>query len=112
MTRLIYDIDGAQTAQRRRATADEPVHVDQAIGDVKVAFVPTRRDLTDWPYALDWLMALDPRAQQIVRMRAANPVFSWPQVAERVGLRTHSSAIAAYKRAVVEMFEVATRACG
>jgi hypothetical protein len=107
LTRLIYDIDGAQSARRRRRSDDEPEHVDHTVGDVRVAFVPTRRDLTDWPYALDWLMTLTPRAQQIVRLRAANPVHSWWQVADQVGLKSHSSAMTAYKRAVVAMYHAA-----
>lgn len=53
------------------------------IPDVAVAWTPDKRDLADWDYALAWLTGLPSRGVRIVMLRAAAPVWSWRQIADR-----------------------------
>ncbi|MGE3064146.1 MAG: hypothetical protein AB7K67_01050 [Hyphomicrobiaceae bacterium] len=59
--------------------------VTAEIGAVRSAWTPSRRDNGDWHYALDWWRQLTAFERQLFRFRAANPPFSWRQIAERVG---------------------------
>ncbi len=80
---------------------------DGHIGDVRVAWTPTRRDNTDWDYALDWWRHLDPEVRELVALRAANPVFSWRGCAERLRLGNKETCRAAYARAIDVMYRIA-----
>jgi hypothetical protein len=55
---------------------------DNAIGDVRIAWSPTRRDATDWDYAMSWLTQANREDYALISMRGANPSFSWRRIAE------------------------------
>lgn len=82
---------------------------------VRSAWTPTRRDLTDWDYALDWLLGVPAdhrrRARQVMVLRAADPRFSWDQLANRMQIST-SAARALYRRAIEGAFAWAARMDG
>lgn len=79
---------------------------DSHVGDVRVVWVPSRRDRDDYTVAMGWLQAIDERDRRIFRMRGANPVFSWRDIGERLKI-SGSGARQAYGRAKVRLFRQA-----
>lgn len=59
----------------------------------RAPWAPTRRDLGDWDSAVGWLRGCNPDDWPLFEMRAANPRYSWRQIAE-----TSDTAIEAVKR--------------
>jgi hypothetical protein len=76
--------------------------------DVRVAWTPTRRDNGDWDYALEWWRQLARADRALFRYRAANPSWSWRQIAEAEG-QTVSALTGRYARAIARMFAIATK---
>ncbi|MFM2445582.1 MAG: hypothetical protein RI936_29 [Pseudomonadota bacterium] len=85
--------------------ATDPSH----IGPVRALFTPTRRDLADAEAALGWLFATcDADEVYVFRCRAADPAYSFAQIAERQGRwRRRSGVHAAYLAALARIFVVA-----
>ncbi len=80
---------------------------DSHIGDVRVAWFPSRRDNTDWDYALDWWRQIDGERRHIIELRAANPVFSWRFIGER-NRTSPETARQRYLAAMDRIFAIAT----
>lgn len=51
---------------------------------VRSGWTPTKRDVEDWTVALSWLDGVSQRAVLILSLRAADPPWSFRQIAERV----------------------------
>jgi hypothetical protein len=61
--------------------------------------------VTDWDFALGWLSRVDARLIDVIELRAADPPFSFPQIAQRLrGLRSHVTARRLYDRAMDNAF--------
>lgn len=67
---------------------------------VRSAWSPTRRDNGDWDYAQAWLRPVSARDRQIVKWRAADPPWSWRQIAEK--LRVSKTGVELRYRAAIE----------
>lgn len=79
---------------------------DGHIGDERVAWVSTRRDATDWDYALDWIKSMRAGPRELIEKRAANPPWSFWQIADRD--RTNPDTVRKRYRAAIELaFELA-----
>lgn len=75
---------------------------------VRSGWSPTRRDLGDWDHALAWLAAVSRHQARVIALRAANPVYSWRQIADRLG-GSHETARVSYRQALEAMFARAIR---
>lgn len=89
-------------AERARVAAGE-----YDLEAVQSGWTPTKRDLADWDTALSWLNALDRRSVRIVALRAANPPFSFRQIAERLRVKSHNGVRAMYAAAMEAAFRAA-----
>ena len=71
---------------------------------VRSGWTPTRRDLDDWDTALSWLNHVEPRACDAVELRAADPPFSFVQIAKFIGVKRNVTARALYDKAIEHAF--------
>lgn len=74
---------------------------------VRSGWTPTERDIADWWVALGWLNHVEPKARRAVALRAADPPWSFRQIAERLGVMSHNTARALYGRAIDHAFGAA-----
>lgn len=82
-------------------------HVDSELAAVEVLWVPTRRDLTDWDFALAWWTTLPGKTRWIIAARAANPRYGWEWIAN-VAKCSVPTVQRRYQRAIERMHRVAT----
>lgn len=93
-----------------RVEADPGAWIDKShLPDVRVAWTPEKRDLADWDYALAWTGAATKRGWRIVARRAAMPVWSWRQIADREQV-TQARARQIYTATIAAIFERAREA--
>lgn len=78
--------------------------VAQPLNAVRSGWTPTKRDIGDWVQALQWLNSAEPRAVHVVELRAADPPWSFRQIAERMRLSSHNTARRWYAAAVAHAF--------
>lgn len=71
---------------------------------VRSGWTPNKRDVGDWVTALGWLDYLEPRAVRVISLRAADPPFSFRQIAERIRVSHHVTAKRIYERAIDAAF--------
>lgn len=76
---------------------------------VRSGWTPTERDKNDWLTALGWLSGLDRKSLRAVALRAADPPWSFTQIAERIGVRRNVTARGVYERAIDHAFWRARR---
>lgn len=68
--------------ERRVEELREGRRPDEAGGNdaVRSGWMPYRRDNEDWLYALGWLVWANERGVEVLRLRAADPAFSYRQI--------------------------------
>jgi hypothetical protein len=89
-------------AQERGAAKD--------LDAVRSGWTPTKRDVEDWETALSWLNHAPARAVRVVSYRAADPPWSFRQIAERIrGAKSHNTARGLYAAAIDHAFSIALR---
>ena len=76
---------------------------------VRSGWTPSKRDASDWDTALGWLNGLNKRAVRVVALRAADPPWSFRQIAERFGMKNQNSARWLYAKAMQHAFCSALR---
>jgi len=83
--------------------------VAQPLNAVRSGWTPTKRDIGDWVQALQWLNSADPADVHVVELRAADPPWSFRQIAERMRLASHNTARRWYADAISHAFQSALR---
>ena len=84
---------------------------DDLFEAVRSAWTPTKRDIADWVDALGWLSGMEPRARRILRLRAADPPWSFNQIAR--ALRASPGTVRAeYQRALDVVYSASRRGGG
>ncbi|MGE0022502.1 MAG: hypothetical protein AB7S70_02600 [Hyphomicrobium sp.] len=96
-------------AAREREAEERRGKRDTDATAVRSGWTPTRRDLEDWVTALSWLNGVEGRAIDVVAMRAADPPWSFRQIAEKVRARCHKTARHLYERALDQAYTAALR---
>lgn len=74
---------------------------------VRSGWAPSKRDIADWVEALGWLNGFERRSMRVIALRAADPPWSFRQIAERIGVKRNVTAKAVYERAIDQAFEAA-----
>lgn len=95
------------TAAREREREERREGRAPDLEAVRSGWTPGERDKEDWTYALAWLNGVDRRALRILALRAADPPWSFRQIAERLRLGSHETVRARYLAALRWAFEVA-----
>jgi hypothetical protein len=80
-----------------------------AFDAVRSGWSPSKRDKEDWVNALDWLHHIDRRALKILALRAADPPWSFRQIAERLWIKSHNTVRRMYEHGIAAAFEQATK---
>lgn len=99
-------------ASCRRNAAWWSVHADAdggAYEAVRSGWTPTRRDMADWDRVLSWLNGLASQKIRIVALRAADPPWSFRQIAEKLRMKSHNTVRRAYAEAIAWAYETARR---
>lgn len=58
---------------------------DNELRAVRSAWAPTRRDMTDWLYAMDWLQGVNQRSRSILYLRSDDPPPSYTAITRHLG---------------------------
>lgn len=73
-------------------------------------WTPNRRDISDWDYCLDWLVALDFQEFLAIAMRSADPQWNYRLIGEDDRMKMAPDQVRwVYKRAIAKAFRRARR---
>lgn len=99
-------------AEQERLAQERAEGVARDLEAVRSGWTPTKRDLADWLTALGWLECAAPRGVRALMLRAADPPWSFRQIAERLRVKSHNTARGLYAATIAEGFYAATRGMG
>lgn len=76
---------GLQYAAHERAQDEIKNGEAPSLDAVRSAWTPTRRDITDWNYCIDWLLGVSKRARSVLYLRSDDPPPSYTEITRHLG---------------------------
>lgn len=73
-----------KNGEAERLREERRLGISQSAEALRSGWTPSKRDIDDWDYALGWLNSVDRASVDVVELRAADPPYSFRQIAGRL----------------------------